>query len=305
MRGKTLVTTLAVVSLVAGACGQLQLGRQQGGSTPGSPDPATAIALSVLSDSIYLVDPATGQFEAIQRGLTDYQSGFAAWAPDHVQLAWGAQGIRILDTRTGQQRVLVGDRSLSMPAWSPGGTDLVYGDGTRMWITPTTTARPAALRLPQTIAPFGMDWGQGKTIAFEGLELDCSTSATCVSTDRSDIWTVRPDGSRLRQVTTIGHADNPRWSPDGSRLLFVRSFPQAKRPKNELWVINSSGAEPAQLLPATDVVAADWSPDGSAIAVVRTTGGPGNMQLWLYGADGSSAHSLGQPFPGTDATVDW
>jgi Tol biopolymer transport system component len=38
---------------------------------------------------------------------------------------------------------------------------------------------------------------------------------------QSDLFVVRPDGSGLRQLTTIGgELRGPTWSPDGSRLVY-------------------------------------------------------------------------------------
>ena len=39
---------------------------------------------------------------------------------------------------------------------------------------------------------------------------------------RSNIWMVNADGSANRPLTTGNHSDSaPRWSPDGSQLLFL------------------------------------------------------------------------------------
>jgi Tol biopolymer transport system component len=41
------------------------------------------------------------------------------------------------------------------------------------------------------------------------------------SADGSELWTIRPDGTHLRQITDVdGNALNPDWSPDGHRLTF-------------------------------------------------------------------------------------
>jgi Tol biopolymer transport system component len=264
-----------------------------GGRSPTEPtvDPSTAIALSVLADSIYLVDPATGVMHAVARNLTDFQSGYATWSPSHRFLAWGNGGISILDTETGKTRQLNQGQSLSMPAWSNDAG--------------LTGGNPVKITVPPTIAPLATAWSPGPVLAFDGLKLDCVDAPSCVSTDSSEIWTIRPDGTGLRQITHVGHAENPKWSPDGTRILFIRRFTRSKTPRSELWVVASNGTGARRLIAATDVVAAAWSPNGRDIAMVRTATLPSTLQVWVAAVDGTNAHPVGEVVGGTDATIDW
>ncbi|HZS94464.1 MAG TPA: hypothetical protein VFA78_06690, partial [Chloroflexota bacterium] len=70
------------------------------------------------------------------------------------------------------------------------------------------------------------------------------------------------DGTASRQFTAGGKDTAPRWSPDGSRLAFLR-----REDKNQIFLMPVSGGEATRLtdLPlgaGTPV----WSPDGSSIA---------------------------------------
>jgi Tol biopolymer transport system component len=273
---------------------------------PGTVASSTAnlVAVSSLSESIWLVDPVTGFQRRLIEGLVDYQAGFATWAPDHRRLAFGDDGIEIVDARDGQQTLLNQGTSLSMPTWSPDGSRLAYGDGSSLWITPVGHIQPLPMLLPTTLAPISPSWGPGDVLAFQGLELRCGKSG-CVSTDRSEIWTVRPDGSDLWRLTSVGHAEHPKWSPGGSKILFVRTVPVGQSAKSELWVVGSDGSSSRRLLPVSDVVAADWSPDGGRIAILRPADVPGTLQLWVANGDGSDLHAVGRPIEGTAGTVDW
>jgi Tol biopolymer transport system component len=304
-RGTVAVTSLAIVCLLAASCAPLAAkARARDTATPGF-DPRTAIAVSILGDSIALIDPVTGAMQTVARNLTDFQSGYAVWSPDHRSLAWGNGGITILDTRTGRTRQLNQGQLLSMPAWSPDGRRIAFGDGTQLWVEAVTGGRRTAVGVPQTIAPLAVAWGPATLLAFDGLQLDCVDGASCVSTDQSEIWTVRTDGRGLRQVTHLGHAEGPKWSPDGTRILFVRRFLGSKTPRSELWVVGSEGAGARRLASARDVVAGAWSPDGRQIALLRDGALPNTVQLWIQSADGPGAHPVGDPVPGTDATLDW
>jgi Tol biopolymer transport system component len=258
----------------------------------------------VLSDSIYLIDPATGAMRAVVTGLNDFQSGYATWSPDHRLLAFGDSGLHLLDPATGHDRTLINGQGLSMPAWSGDGRQLVYGDGSNLWITPMQRARPVELPIPPSLAPLAMTWRPADVIAFDGLELDCSQPGACLSTDRGDIWSIQKDGSRLHQLTHFGHAEAPKWSPDRTKLLFIHRF-VSKNPRTELWVAKSSGAAAKRLLAYPDVIAGAWSATGDRIAMVRSDAQSDTMQVWVSNADGSDAHPVGTPVDGTDATIDW
>jgi len=299
-RRRTTILPLALLCLLSGGCATLTGTGSEGAVAPA---PSTAIALSVLSDSIYLVDPATGRRAEIVGGLLDFRSGFAAWAPDHRRLAYANHAIQVVDFTGDSRSVLVEGDDLSMPSWGPQGDQVVYGDGTSVWRT-RPGSPPTRLRTPSTIAPLAMDWGRNGLIAFQGLARDCSRSRLCPSTDRSEIWVLDPGRNLLEQITHVGHAESPKWSPDGSRILFIRRPGTASGDARELWVVNADGSGAGKLGDVQNVVAADWSPDGLRLAMVTATA-PHTLRLWIARNDGSNARQLGEPVAGTEATVDW
>ena len=155
-RGRWWTLPLLLLALVATGCAGLQtaVGLRD---TPDRPiDPETAIAVSVPSGAVYLVDPGTGRRALIASGLVDFQAGYASWAPDHHRLAFGDGGIVIVDITTGRRQVLAHGGSVSMPAWSPDGQRIAYSDGTETAMavsgargrsgvsrSPTAVCRPA------------------------------------------------------------------------------------------------------------------------------------------------------------------
>lgn len=81
------------------------------------------------------------------------------------------------------------------------------------------------------------------------------------------LWTVPADGAAPPRRLTRGHRDTaPEWSPDGTRLAFLRA---ERGGKPQVHVVEASGGEPVRLTDAP-LGAADpqWSPDGSRIAFV-------------------------------------
>src|SRR5215475_10231835 len=80
---------------------------------------------------------------------------------------------------------------------------------------------------------------------------------------RPQIFTIRPDGTGLRQLTHVpkGHAaGSPEFSPDGTRVVFTID--------GQIWVMNADGSAQRQLTNQAGFVnqQPSWSPDGRKIA---------------------------------------
>lgn len=262
------------------------------------------IAVSITSSAIYLVDPTGGDQQLVVRDLPDFRSGYATWSPDRRQLAYARDGIVVLDTVENRSTVFVRGEGLSMPAWDPAGTHLAYSDGLSLWLTSLGRVAPERIHVPAILGPVDLTWSPSSVLAFEGVNLDCSQAIRCVSTGSSEIWTIHADGTTLRRVTKVGHAENPKWSPDGSRLLFVRRPPTGDGPA-ELWTVEASGKSARRLPSPGGVIAADWSPDGTRLAVISQGSRAGTLQLWIGRSDGSELRRVGPAFEGTHASIDW
>ncbi len=67
--------------------------------------------------------------------------------------------------------------------------------------------------------------------------------------DQSQIYTIRPNGHDLRQVTDVdGDAVFPDWSPDGRRIVFELNHPESHgEPFCSIEVIDAEGGDPVDL----------------------------------------------------------
>ena len=109
---------------------------------------------------------------------------------------------------------------------------------------------------------------------------------TAVGLTQSSIWL--HDGGGDRQISLEGYAFEPKFTPDGKRLLYqVR-----KGAASELWVAELDSGRSEPLLPGFAVARTgpgsyrsyDISPDGRQVVVASRDNG-GKSRLWLAPLD--------------------
>ncbi|MBI4476923.1 MAG: PD40 domain-containing protein [Acidobacteria bacterium] len=116
----------------------------------------------------------------------------------------------------------------------------------------------------------------GKTIVFELL---------------GDLYAVQIGGGEARPIATgMAFDSQPRYSPDGSRIVFLSDRSGA----DNIWVANADGTDPRAITKEKTMAfrSPDWTPDGKYIVASRPTGTPPTMQLYLYHVDGGSGVKL-------------
>ena len=261
------------------------------------------------SGSLYSIRPdGTGRTPLLApRG----NEGDVAWSSDGQRIAFGSSGWRY-------------PYAAGIWTTAPDGSDgqLVARDGwSPTWQPNQTLPTPPGPTLPATT---------GRRIAY------------LAATDEGyDVFTVRPDGTGKRRLTTEGDAGGPAWSPDHSQLVFTR--------RNTLWTMNADGedrrllATTAEWAPLDDpawspngrriVVAREdilivvnvrtlerrripagsgwyntsptWSPDGRQIAFSSTFGVPGGIDIMLVAANGGSKARRMARLPGEEGETSW
>ena len=168
------------------------------------------------------------------------------------------------------------------------GIYLMNADGTN--ITRITTPPPAAAGGDHE-ASFSPD---GTKLAFVRDGIDGGKGV---------IYVVGIDGKDLRQVTpTSLDVARPRWSLDGSKLLFGPSETHAAS-GSDVYVVKTDGTELAALTHEDDGNSASdpaWSPDGTMIVFVQYHASDDFLALAVMHSDGSDPIVIWHPDPNTN-----
>ena len=247
-----------------------------------SPDGRSVAVLAGCADgsencAFTIVDPRTREFRQVKMQEPGLFTGCVVWSPDSKRLACEGfgepdstqNGIYTLRTADGGGlvRVTTNTRGYDQPGdYSPRGTHLVFARFSR-------NERPLGLFIVKTngrnlrrIAPAAAqlspgDWSPtGNRILF-ARRMNAKV--------HNSLWVVRADGSGLREIrlqdvppcggelSTSGARGciHPRWSPDGTKIIFDIATPKASGEVEHIYIANADGSG------VTQVTRGGWEDD--------------------------------------------
>ena len=125
------------------------------------------------------------------------------------------------------------------------------------------------------------------------------------------IYTVAPNGSGLRQLTNVDSAHaaiGPKWSPDGSRIIFTLVRSNTPDDGARIWIMRADGTHAHQL--SHDQAGfrnytGTFTPDGRRIVFARCQPSDGVCAIWEMHADGSHMRAITPFRVGRDEAVDF
>jgi TolB protein len=226
----------------------------------------------------------------------------ARWSPDGSRIAFtshrdgNAEIYTMFSDGSGATRLTQHPADDKEPVWSPDGDRIAFlrtGAGeTSVHIINADGSGDHAI--PGTSNGHAPSWSpDGSTIAFIGKIRLCNFDLC-----GADVLTVAASGgltTNLTQNEVGGVADDPAWSPDGSRIAYSQA--------GQLYTIGLNGEPPTRISrdPAAEDGGPVWSPDGTRLAFTRYFN---DAEVFVMNADGSGATNLSRN-PARDVATSW
>ena len=234
--------------------------------------------------------PAEGGEEILLTSVAAEVVGTPRWSADGKSVIFssnfgGKPGLWRVSSEKREPPILINDTGAE-PAISPQSSLLAYDRGSHglnIWQLELSAAghSQASILVPLTGQT---DQGPGPQFSPDGQKL-------AFMSDRSgtmEIWVSNRDGRNPVQLTAIGNAGTPRWSPDSKSIVFDAN----RKSGAGLYTVALGGrAAPRLLTPdGTEDRCPSWSHDGKWIyfASRRT----GRFEVWKIPAEGGTPVQL-------------
>lgn len=124
------------------------------------------------------------------------------------------------------------------------------------------------------------------------LSLDVSPDGQQIVFDLlGDLYTLPITGGKAtRLMSGMAFESQPRFSPDGKKVVFVSDRSGA----DNVWIVSLDGKDTTQLTKgmASEYISPEWTPDGKYVVVSRAGGLFGTAKLWTYHVDGGNGVQL-------------
>lgn len=228
--------------------------------------------------------------------------GEVAWSPDGAAVAFsglneaGLLQISVVRLTPGQspQTVRLGDGKSdeTFPAWSPDGAQIAFASkrsgGYQVYVMNADGGNVRQISKDFGYAGWPAWSPDGSRIAFVAGEVAASGSLV-----KSELHTIKPDGSDLKKLTDFGTVlIRPRWSPDGRQIVFsFRRADAVSTPKIYLTNADGSGQRAVTEGDSRDNGPV-WSPDSQRLVYYSNANGTNRDNLFSAAAASPGSRQL-------------
>ncbi len=141
-------------------------------------------------------------------------------------------------------------------------------------------------------------WARFTTDEGTWMSVDVSPDGQQIVFDLlGDLYTMPIAGGTATRLTSgLPHDMQPRFSPDGARIVFLSD----RSGDNNVWIMPAGGGDAHQISKGigSRFLSPEWTPDGDYLVVSRAAPRRGLEKLWLYHVDGGTGLEMVGGAPG-------
>lgn len=241
--------------------------------------------------------------------LTDFccQNTDPAWSADGSKVAFDRNyNVAVMNADATGLTTLTNNGTNVGPTWSPDGTKIAFSRSDPIGDPNNPSSGPLNIvvmnadgtGLTRLTNNDRLTFDQSPAWSPDGTKIAFARGQ--IPAGPTNIYVMNADGTGVTRLTNVTRpdpfnvADNPNWSPDGSKIVFV-----SPDRYDQIWTMNADGTGVTQLTsysggPTVSWGDPHWAPDGSKIAFVGSSG------IFTMNPDGS-----GQTFLGGGGGIDW